>query len=624
MLAPEVLAPAVAQQSLPLAETSTPAPVAQAVGAADLAEKLAASAEPAAVSAGDVPAIRAPRGREESEYRARLPSGEEPTRADTEDRGWARQIRSSAPRSRSVVQHLGVWLLTAVVASKGLHDKAGRVLREGKVEDALRVALDAVIAALGIGQGCVEGVRRLSTGTGAALLLSSSVPSATWVRRTLGQAAPRSTRFQDQLAAERIREVQLGAFERPAVFYVDNHTRAYTGRHKLTWHWKMQEDRAVPGVTDYWIHDGDGRPITALTAYQQGSMVEYLPRCAQLIRGAMGRPAPALVVFDRGGAFPTAMVELKDLPGGGVDFLTYERAPYRRYGREYFEKHGAALWRRDAADKRERLVLLDRGAYLGQGRGRVRRLALLMPDDEQINLLTSSQEDARWLMEVLFSRWRQENAFKHGAERWGLNQLDSRQVEHYAPETIIPNPYHASLEQSRTRAVEREGRVRCRLARLRADAPERNALQAKLAETVDMLGLLKAALRRTKRHVALGETHLAGKLVHHKKEYKLLVDAIRVACINAESELAGVLASNSPRAEEAKRVLQNVFTAPGSLRVGPQAIAVTLDPSANRAEVAAIDRLLAHVTAMKLAHPGDPLRRPLRFGLKTPASPQGA
>jgi hypothetical protein len=316
-------------------------------------------------------------------------------------------------------------------------------------------------------------------------------------------------------------------------------------------------------------------------------------------------------------------VELRDLAEGAVDFLTYERAPYRRYGREYFEKHGAALWRRDAGGRRERLVLLDRGAYLGQGRGRVRRLALLMPDGEQINLLTSSPEDARWLMEVLFSRWRQENAFKHGAERWGLNQLDGRQVEHYASETIIPNPYHSSLEQSRSRAVEREGRLRCKLARLRDDS-RRGELEAKLAETVEMLGLLKAALRKTKRHVALGETHLAGKLVHHRREYKLLVDAIRVACINAEAELAAVLGPHLPRAEEAKRVLQNVFSAPGSLRVGAGAITVTLDPSANRAEVVAIERLLAHATEMKLAHPGDPLQRPLRFALKSPASPQGA
>ena len=34
-------------------------------------------------------------------------------------------------------------------------------------------------------------------------------------------------------------------------------------------------------------------------------------------------------------------------------------------------------------------------------------------------------------------RWVQENGFKHGKERWGLNQLDRRKVLDYAPDTIM-------------------------------------------------------------------------------------------------------------------------------------------------------------------------------------------
>ena len=135
--------------------------------------------------------------------------------------------------------------------------------------------------------------------------------------------------------------------ERPVVFYVDNHTREYTGEELLTWHWKMQEDRAVRGVTDYWIHDAKGRPISAITAFQQGSLVAFLPPCAKVIRAALGEEPRVLVVFDRGGAFPTAMVDLQGLPEGPVDFLTYERAPFAHYGRRYFESHGTALELKD-------------------------------------------------------------------------------------------------------------------------------------------------------------------------------------------------------------------------------------------------------------------------------------
>ncbi|HEY3414321.1 MAG TPA: hypothetical protein VGM51_14885, partial [Armatimonadota bacterium] len=38
-----------------------------------------------------------------------------------------------------------------------------------------------------------------------------------------------------------------------------------------------------------------------------------------------------------------AMVELKGLTEGRVDFLTYERAPFPLHGREHFERHGTVL-----------------------------------------------------------------------------------------------------------------------------------------------------------------------------------------------------------------------------------------------------------------------------------------
>jgi len=41
-------------------------------------------------------------------------------------------------------------------------------------------------------------------------------------------------------------------------------------------------------------------------------------------RGGAGQAVPVLI-FDRGGAFPEAMAELRNL---GAEFITYERPPY--------------------------------------------------------------------------------------------------------------------------------------------------------------------------------------------------------------------------------------------------------------------------------------------------------
>lgn len=562
--------------------------------------------------------IRSPRDERAYVARKRAPETE-----STERAGARRHLEERQPRSRRGVQYAGVWLLTAVVGSLGLYESAAKLPQASSRP--LRLAFDAVLAALGVGEGCVEGVRRLATRAAAALLLASASPSATWVRRTLGRQTSGAEEFHRDFAAKLFLAARHRAEPgKPVVFYVDNHTREYTGEQLLPWHWKMQKKRAVRGVTDYWIHDALGRPITALAAFQQGSLVEYLPRCARLIRGALGEKPRVLVVFDRGGAFPAAMSELKDLPEGQVDFLTYERAPFDLHGRAYFEKHGTARRFHGVDGSRQRVVVLDRGTYLGEGRGRIRRLSLLLPDNAQINLLTSSQEDAAWLAQTLFSRWSQENAFKYGKERWGFDQLDGRRVDVYPGETIIPNPYRCNLERSRDGALQREGRLRCRIARMPKTNPKRAGLEKELVEVSSMVQLIQEAIKRTPMHTPLERTHLNGKLAHHRREYKLLVDTLRVAGMTAEDELARRLRQHLPAGAEAKRVLQNVFRATGNIQVADSQITITLDPAANRAELPAIRKLLNSLNRDALMHPADPLRRRLQFRLQAASSAQRA
>ena len=62
------------------------------------------------------------------------------------------------------------------------------------------------------------------------------------------------------------------------------------------------------------------------------------------------------------------------------------------------------------------------------------------------------------------------------------------------------------------------------------------------------------------------------KLVKHDSHYKILLDTTRVACINAEADLAGELAPHLPRPAEAKRTLANLLGAPGKITVARSTI----------------------------------------------------
>jgi hypothetical protein len=248
---------------------------------------------------------------------------------------------------------------------------------------------------------------------------------------------------------------------------------------------------------------------------------------------------------------------------------------------------------------------------LGQGRGRVRRIAVRDQDGYQINLLARSDEPAPQLIAVMRGRWKQENAFLHAVQRWGQNQLDARTVEPYPADTIIPNPARRRLDHALRLARSREGDARRRLARLAADAPQRPRAEADLAAALAAQDELEAQRPHVPEHQALAQTELADTLVFHLADYKLLVDAVRVACANAEADLAALLAPHMQRPREAKKLLATLFAAPGTVTVGSDAVTVSLHCPGAPAERRAITALLEAATAACLSLPGDP--RPLVF-----------
>ena len=77
-----------------------------------------------------------------------------------------------------------------------------------------------------------------------------------------------------------------------------------------------------------------------------------------------------------------------------------------------------------------------------------------------------------------------ESAFKHGVERWGMNQLDGRKVTPYPPGTIIPNPRRRRIERALAIARADEGRARCALAELTPFDKRRERVEADLADAI--------------------------------------------------------------------------------------------------------------------------------------------
>jgi len=582
-------------------------------GGADVAAGQAADDAaqlPEAEGAGLV--IRAPRTRTDEssrELRAATSAADAPALAEPD----ACLTPEGEPISRRGVQFLGAWLLVAMVARSGLYEHVLARLPAGMSARSARLALDGVLIALAAGQRCVEGVRRLATRGAAALLMAGAAPSPDWARKVLA-------RLSEGRAAEAIHWgygadlVRAAAAcreaGRPVVFFVDNHQRPYTGKRRLMYGWRMQDKRPRPGTSDYYVHDRRGQPLVRVNVPSHGSLSQYLLPLAVLLEIALEDGVRLLVAFDRGASFPEVMAELRRCKH--LEFVTYERAPYRKMPAALFKMRGQRIEvEGDRADEVVTLYLLEDRCNLGDGRGGVRRIRVLNPDGSQINVLAKSKEDAEWLVRTIFDRWCQENGFKHGVERWGVNQLDGRKVKSYSPDKIIFNPDKRRLLRELEELRDHEGTLRRALARTK-NGPVRVALKEELRTTMAQLARLEARCRSRPDHVAVKDAKVPD-LVYHPDNYKMLLDTLRIASCQAEAQLARLLAPHLRRPREAKRALRNLFSAAGDVVVRADAILVRLDPAGTNNEKRGFAKILATINRMHLSHPGDPRHRPLRF-----------
>ena len=507
-------------------------------------------------------------------------------------------------RGGSFIQHVGVWLLIAMLARLGLYRVVLRAAGDRVGPEMVRLALDAAIATFAVGEPTLEGVRRLRTPSAPLLLQSAFIPTPDSLRATMdGVAADFGAIYMHFAMLRTYLESDRLAAAEHAVFYIDNHLRPYTGKRVVRKGWRMQDRRVRPGTTDYYLHDEDGRPLFRVDVPSHDSLPVWMLNIVVHLRAIVGDDDPLLMAFDRGGAFPETMAALGN---EGCDFVTYERAPYPKLPESAFAQ--------ELELDGEKLRWVESRANLGKGRGRVRRISVRDADGRQVNLLASGMLPAQRLIEVMRGRWRQENAFKYGKERWGINQLDARKTRAVDPDAIIPNPARRRLDVARRAANIREGDGRNTLDRFpELTDPRHQAALGQIAAARQNERDIDALRATTPKHARLADTELADKLVRHDGSRKLVLDTLRIACANAESDLALLLAPHMRKPREAKHLLANILRAPGHVRIGTSILSINLAPAANRSERAAIANFLRDVSHLRLQLPGDPRKRRLTF-----------
>jgi hypothetical protein len=325
------------------------------------------------------------------------------------------------------------------------------------------------------------------------------------------------------------------------------------------------------------------------------------------------------VAFDRGGFSPKLFARLH---AQGYDVLTYRKGRKRPLPRSRFTVQGQQIegvWREYEICDRPRVPVGKRptGGSLEDG-GKyfwMREVRVWRADGRQTSILTHRLDlSAVEVAYRMFNRWCQENYLKYMAAEFELDALVEYGADPVSPELDRPNPRRKPVEKRLQKARDEVRRLQAELGDQLSGAPpkQRTVRGFKIAHVV-LRRRLAAAEARVERleqqRRQLPARVPATEWQKLKTEKKLIVDAIKIAAYQVETELFGMLAGHYARTEdEGRTLLHAAFQSAADLKVSDGELRVTIAAQSSPHRTAALAALCAQLDALSTCFPGTSLR----------------
>jgi transposase len=446
------------------------------------------------------------------------------------------------------------------------------------------------------------------------------VPEVKTVRRKLTELAERK-RARELMHARAQHQIDEDP-NRVAFLYVDGHLREYHGQQPLAKGKKSQHQVAKPAATDNWVHDSHGEPLLVVTSEMNESLTQVLEPILQEVKELVGDRV-ATVIFDRGGYSPKLFARLVRL---GFEVMTYRKGKTsawpvchfveqelvvdgRRYSYQVAERKRVRAGRLRAKRKKESRSWGPQFFWM-------REVRVLRVDGRQTPILTTRRDLA--MVEVpyrQFHRWCQENYFKYMGAEYELDALVEYKVQDVSENADRPNPARRPVERALTAARTRMQRLQAELGEAAGDSKKSSQrtmrgfkiahaeLRAELAEAEQEVSRLKAQLQNLPKRAP------ANDLKTLTTEKKLIVDTIKMAAYQVETELLAMLREHYPRTDdEGRTLLQAAFQSTGRMEIREDELFVELLPQSSPHRTEAIRALCEKLNALSARFPGTDLR----------------
>ena len=412
------------------------------------------------------------------------------------------------------------------------------------------------------------------------------------------------------------------------VCYVDGHVRVYHGEQtNLPRHFVARQRLCLRATVDYWVNAMDGQPFFVVHQDVDPGLVQVVERdiLPFLERAIPGQPNtdelasnPLLhrftIVFDREGYSPDLMFRFRQIR---VACLTYRKRPGDDWPIEEFSNHEVRLVCGEIVTMR----LAERGTFLG-GKLWVREFRRLTDSGHQTSIVATDYiGEMTALASAMFARWSQENFFAYMRIHYGLDQLITYGTEKIPDTVKVVNPEHRSLEGEIRKKASLLTRVAAKFANLGLEGEitpgQVEAYENKKAALQDEVGGLRAEVDSLKKkrkevakHITFGELPEDARFERLAVSSKHMIDTIKMIAYRSETSMAHILRDKMSRQDDARALLQSIYTTEVDLIPDYNAniLTVRLHNMSSRTHEEAVIHLCNELSETETVYPGTDLR----------------
>jgi len=361
--------------------------------------------------------------------------------------------------------------------------------------------------------------------------------------------------------------------------YIDGHTRTYHGSlTKLPRRYVSRDRLCLRGMTDYWVNDAIGQPFFVISSIFTDGLLSMLrekivPRLREDVPRQPTREQLAsdvylsrfALVFDREGYSPQFFKEMWDLR---IACYTYNKFVKDCWPEEEFSDYRVCF-----ADGQSVVMrLAERGVFVG-GKIWMREIRKLTKNGHQTSLLTTAYNvEIGKAAVALFARWSQENFFKYMREQFGIDRLIEYDTAAIPDTSEVINPQYRKIEsqiKSKAALLYRRRALFGTMVMEETPTQEKDVQRYELRKALvqeEIVGLskdlcaLKDKRKEIPKRITISQLEPEDRFTKLAEDKKHMMDTVKMIAYRAETSMAEILRPAMSREDDARSLLQKIFT----------------------------------------------------------------